>query len=219
LPFRDNGSRFVWDLPRSVEGVSERGVSEALSLDGPKSFYGTSKLASELLLQEYVYAYGMKGLINRCGIIAGPWQMGKVDQGVVTLWVRRHVDRSPLTYIGFGGEGKQVRDILHIDDLIELMRCQLASEQIWDGRMYNVGGGMDNATSLRELTVCCAELTGNELPIHSQPTTNAADVRIYVTDNGKVQSECAWRPRHSIADVVRNTYDWYCQHRHELPPA
>ena len=61
------------------------------------------------------------GVINRCGVIAGPWQMGKVDQGVVALWVAKHHFEQELSYIGYGGAGKQVRDVLHIDDLLELV--------------------------------------------------------------------------------------------------
>ena len=65
-------------------------------------------------------------MINRCGILAGPWQMGKVDQGVITLWVARHYFGRPLRYIGYGGQGKQVRDLLHVDDLFDLLVLQLA---------------------------------------------------------------------------------------------
>ena len=64
-------------------------------------------------------------MIDRCGVIAGPWQMGKVDQGVFTHWMLAHHFRNPLTYIGFGGEGKQVRDLLHVEDLVDLVERQL----------------------------------------------------------------------------------------------
>src|SRR5262249_36295214 len=90
IPFRENTSRFYWDTALHIPGFSEHGIAENFPLDGVRSFYGVSKLASELLLQEYIYTYNMTAIINRCGLLAGPWQMGKVDQGVVTLWVARH---------------------------------------------------------------------------------------------------------------------------------
>jgi len=61
------------------------------------------------LIEEYRAGFGLRAAINRCGVIAGPWQMGKVDQGVVSLWVLRHYFGKPLAYIGYGGAGKQVR--------------------------------------------------------------------------------------------------------------
>ena len=73
-------------------------------------------------------------MIDRCGVIAGPWQMGKVDQGVFTHWLLAHHFGRPLSYIGFGGEGKQVRDLLHVDDLVDLVeRAARATPSDWDG--------------------------------------------------------------------------------------
>ena len=104
-------------------------------------------------------------MIDRCGVIAGPWQMGKVDQGVFTHWMLAHHFGNPLTYIGFGGEGKQVRDLLHVEDLVDLVERQLLDPEAWDGRTVNVGGGRECSLSLRETTAICRELTGNEVPI------------------------------------------------------
>ena len=143
LPFTETDTRFRWDDVAGIRGFSARGVAEDFTLDGARSFYGTSKLAGEQLIQEYVFSYGMRALIDRCGVIAGPWQMGKVDQGVITLWVARHYFGRPLRYTGFGGQGKQVRDILHVHDLFDLLLLQLEAPERWDGRVYNVGGGND----------------------------------------------------------------------------
>ena len=70
--------------------------------------------------------YGVRALVNRCGVISGPWQMGKVDQGFIVLWMARHLFGGSLAYMGFGGEGLQVRDVLHVDDLYDLLAKQLA---------------------------------------------------------------------------------------------
>ena len=90
----------------------------------------------------------MPAVIDRCGVIAGPWQMGKVDQGVFTHWMLAHHFGNPLSYIGFGGEGKQVRDLLHVEDLVDLVERQLLDPAAWDGRTVNVGGGRECSLSL-----------------------------------------------------------------------
>ena len=118
----------------------------------------------------------MPAVIDRCGVIAGPWQMGKVDQGVFTHWMLAHHFGNPLSYIGFGGEGKQVRDLLHVEDLVDLVERQLLDPAAWDGRTVNVGGGRECSLSLRETTEICRRLTGNEVPIEPVAETRAGDV-------------------------------------------
>ena len=144
LPFTETDTRFRWDDVPGMPGFSGHGVAEGFTLDGARSFYGTSKLAAEELIQEYVHSYNMRALINRCGVIAGPWQMGKVDQGVITLWVARHCFERPLRYTGFGGQGKQVRDILHVHDVFDLLLLQL------DAR----NGGTAGFTTSAAATTC-----------------------------------------------------------------
>ena len=137
----------------------------------------------------------MPVLINRCGILAGPWQMGKVDQGVVTLWLARHVFDRELTYIGYGGQGKQVRDMLHTADLFDLLCRQFARPAAWDGRVYNVGGGSGVSASLLELTDMCRHITGKTVAVHSRPETSPVDLRIYITDNRRAAADFDWAPR------------------------
>ena len=71
-------------------GASEHGIAEHFPLGGARTLYGATKLAAELLLTEYADAFGVRAVIDRCGVIAGPWQMGKVDQGVFTHWLLAH---------------------------------------------------------------------------------------------------------------------------------
>jgi CDP-paratose 2-epimerase len=208
LPFCEEATRFRWPPDGRSPGFSAEGIAESFPLDGPRSFYGASKLASEILVQEYVYAAGMKALIDRCGVLAGPWQMGKVDQGVVALWVARHVYQRPLEYIGFEGTGKQVRDILHVDDLFALLVRQMQSLSRWDGGVYNVGGGERFSISLVELTELCRAITGCRVPIAANPRTNPMDLRIYVTDAGKAQRDFQWCPTRPVEEVVRDVYAW-----------
>jgi CDP-paratose 2-epimerase len=216
IPFREDATRFRWDLGKPVAGVTEDGVTEQFTLDGARSPYGATKLAVELLLCEYSWLYKMPVLINRCGVLAGPWQMGKVDQGVVTLWVASHLFKRSLKYIGFGGHGKQVRDLLHIEDLYELIVKQLSDTAKWDARPYNVGGGLNVSASLAELTRLCRDATGNTITIDSDSRTSPVDVRIYLTDSSRVSADFAWRPRKSVSDIVTDIAAWARQHESAL---
>jgi CDP-paratose 2-epimerase len=216
LPFVETKTRFRWDDVVGIAGFSRRGVAEGFTLNGARSFYGTSKLAGEQLIQEYVFSYGMRALINRCGVIAGPWQMGKVDQGVITLWVARHYFGRPLHYSGFGGQGKQVRDILHVYDLFDLLLLQLEAPERWDGQIYNIGGGNDVSVSLRELTELCIQETGKNVPIASVPETAGVDLRVYVTDTGKAEVDFGWRPTRGSARIIHDIRSWIEEHEETL---
>ena len=94
-------------------------INEEFDTEDPKSIYGFTKLASEMLIKEFSYAFNLKYIINRCGVISGPLQFGKQDQGFVSLWLWKHLNRKKLSYIGYGGKGNQVRDVLHISDLCD----------------------------------------------------------------------------------------------------
>lgn len=208
LPFEETESRFAWREPSGQPGCSPEGVSESAPLTGARSIYGATKLAGELLLQEYCHSYGLRGLINRCGILTGPRQMGKVDQGVVTLWVARHVYGVPLRYLGYGGEGKQVRDILHAEDLFTLLQRQVAALDTWEGQVYNVGGGREVSASLCELTSLCRDVTGNTVAITGSGETSPVDLRIYLTDARRVREAFDWAPRYDVRAIVEDIHAW-----------
>ena len=92
---------------------------------GARTIYGATKLSAELLIEEYRAAYGLRAVINRCGVIAGPWQMGKVDQGVFTYWMLAHHLRSPARVHRLRRPGQAGRDLLHVEDLVDLLAIQL----------------------------------------------------------------------------------------------
>lgn len=197
-------------------GASERGIAESFRTDLPRSLYGASKLASELLVQEYAASFGLRAIINRCGVIAGAGQFGKVDQGVFTLWVANHFFGKPLKYTGFGGTGKQVRDLLHPSDLFELIERQLAVIDGHSGQVFNVGGGLAGSTSLSELTATCVAEVGRTVPLASDTTTNAVDIPFYVSDNAKVASAFDWSPKRSVRDIVHDIHSWLQRDEAEL---
>jgi CDP-paratose 2-epimerase len=201
-------TRFELAAEQPVRGVSPAGISEDFPLEGHRTLYGATKLAAELLIEEYRAGQGVPAVIDRCGVIAGPWQMGKVDQGVFTHWILSHAFRRPLTYIGFGGEGKQVRDLLHVEDLVDLVERQLLAPGEWDGRTVNVGGGRGCSLSLRETTEICRRLTGNEVPIEPVAETRQGDVPVYISDCTRLFGMDEWRPRRDAERVLSDIHDW-----------
>jgi CDP-paratose 2-epimerase len=218
LPLERNVDRLA---PRSTPdrlGFSEAGIGENFSLAGARSLYGTTKLASELLIEEYRSMYGLRALIDRCGVIAGPWQMGKVDQGFVVLWVARHVFGGPLSYTGFGGEGLQVRDILHVADLFDLLTKQVSDIAALDGSIFNVGGGRAVSASLRELTRYCFEITGRSIEIGQVPDTRPADIPWYISDHRLVTNATGWKPRRNVETIVTDVHQWLTENRKQLEP-
>lgn len=218
LAYREDESRFVLLNGQAVPGASAEGVSEAFPLDGPRSLYGMTKLAGELMVTEYANAYGLRCAINRCGLIAGPWQMGKTDQGVIALWMAAHFFRRPLRYIGFGGTGKQVRDILHIADLCDLVREQVRSFGLYAGKPFNVGGGLSGSLSLREMTSLCEEITGNRIEIGCSPADRQADIRIFITDHSRLTQCSGWRPRRDARTVLGDIFEWIRAEQDRLGP-
>jgi CDP-paratose 2-epimerase len=218
LPVLELETRFEWDPATLTPGVSSEGVTEAMSLDGHRSFYGASKLCSEILAHEYAAGFGLRTLINRCGVIAGPWQMGKVDQGVFALWLAAHHFRRPLSYIGWGGAGKQVRDVLHVDDLADLIETQLRTPDTWNGGVFNVGGSRAISASLVEMTGLAQQVTGQRIAIGSIPDTPTVDVRIYLTDTSRLQARFGWRPARDLATIASDTHAWIRRHEHQLRP-
>ncbi|MBX2959211.1 MAG: NAD-dependent epimerase/dehydratase family protein [Flavobacteriales bacterium] len=208
LHFDINETRFTLSENQTLLGVSKDGISENFPLNGARSFYGTSKLSSEMLIQEYTEFYGLKSIINRCGVITGPWQMGKIDQGVVVLWLVKHYWKKELSYIGFGGKGKQLRDILHIEDLYRLINMQICDFNKFNKGIFNVGGGIDVSVSLSELTSLCQDITGNKIVINSIIENRLADIPIYVTDNSKINKLCGWEPTFKPREIIKDVFNW-----------
>lgn len=208
LALREAETRFELVAGQLLPGVSEAGIGEDFPLSGSRTLYGTTKLGAEMLLEEYRATYGLRAVINRCGVVAGPWQLGKVDQGVFTYWMLAHYFLMPLAYIGFGGSGKQVRDLLHVDDLLVLIDEQVCEPDRWDGITVNVGGGRQCSLSLLEATNECAALTGNRISVASSPAPRPGDVPVYISDCTRLHGLTAWRPRHGPREILADILAW-----------
>lgn len=218
IQYTEEANRFVMSPTQHIRGVSEKGLTTYFPLDGAKSLYGATKLASELMITEYTEFCGLRSIVNRCGVITGPWQMGKVDQGVVVLWMAKHFWKKALTYNGYGGEGKQVRDILHSKDLCRLVDYQLQHFDALNGKTFNVGGGVDCSISLKELTQYCEKISGNKITITPVPENRKADVRMYVTDNTEVTKVTGWKPEYTPELIMQEIHLWIAENEEQLLP-
>ena len=169
-----------------------------------------------MLIEEFSYAFNLKYIINRCGVISGPWQIGKQDQGFVSLWIWRHIIKKKLNYIGYGGYGNQVRDVLHINDLCELIKIQINNFNKINNKIFCVGGGKTSNTSLIQLTKICQKITGNKISIKKINKTSIYDVPYFVTDNLLVNKYYDWKPKKKIVDIVRDTYNWLIEYQKQM---
>jgi CDP-paratose 2-epimerase len=216
LQFVEQETRLAIAPTQSIPGVSEQGIAEDFPLQGYRSIYGATKLASELLIEEYHAAYQVPAIVNRCGVITGHWQMGKVDQGVFVLWMAAHYFQKTLQYIGYGGSGKQVRDLLFIDDLIALVNQQLTNFSDFNGEVFNVGGGLKTSLSLLETTQICQAITGKTIPIQSVPEERQDDVPIFITDSSKIMQRTGWQPTTDPAQALQRIYEWLRDYESDL---
>jgi CDP-paratose 2-epimerase len=213
IPLAESATRF-----EPADGLM--GISEDFPTVGAgfRSIYGSSKLAAELLVEEYAANCGVPAVVNRCGVIAGPGQFGRTDQGVFTLWVARHRFGGSLRYTGFGGSGKQVRDLLHPLDLASLIRKQRPYLADLAGQAFCVGGGQTGSVSLFEYSALCAEITGTTLDIPGVTESASVDIPWYVADSSLAASRFDWQPTRSPRQIVLEIDDWLCANEAQLRP-
>ena len=188
-------------------------INENFNCSSPKSIYGMTKFASEELIQEYSFAFNLKYIINRFGVISGPWQFGKQDQGFVALWMYKHLFKKNLSYIGFGGHGNQIRDVIHIDDVCEIILKQIKNIQKIYNHTFNIGGGIKNSISLKKLTKICQSITNNKIFINKIKKTSKYDIPYYVTDNKKIYKYYNWRPKKNLYKLMKDIYEWLLKNK------
>ena len=208
LRLDEHETRLAIAADQDVPGAGPDGIGEDFPLEGPRTLYGATKLSAELLIAEYAASFGIPTVIDRCGVIAGPWQMGKVDQGVFTYWMLAHHFGRPLRYIGFGGTGKQVRDLLHVDDLVDLVDDQIQRPDHWRGATVNIGGGPDVSLSLLETTQLCQELTGREIAVEPTDEERPGDVPVYISDCRRLTDLSDWRPQRDARAILVDILAW-----------
>ena len=192
IPLTDCGTRFGLDLSAALPaGVFAEGIGPEFSTAAPISLYGATKLACETLALEYGEAFQLPVWITRCGVLAGAGQFGTPDQGIFAYWINAHLRRRPLRYLGFGGSGKQVRDVFHPRDLAALLLSQTDEQRRGGQRIYTAGGGAAGALSLADLTAWCDARFGAHSP-SVDGTERPYDVPWIAMDSAAALSDFGW---------------------------
>jgi CDP-paratose 2-epimerase len=210
VTLRTNGSRYEpEDALIAKHGISER---RALDFHSP---YGCSKGAAEQYVLDYARTFGIPATVFRMSCIYGPHQFGTEDQGWVAHFVIQALRQRPLTLYG---DGRQVRDVLFVEDLVSAMfRAHEQIERI-TGHAFNIGGGGARTISLLELIELIDRCLGYRPPFRIEPW-RVADQRYYVSDTTKFETATGWRPRTSVAEGVERLAAWLVASRAVSVPA
>lgn len=198
----------VMDRGRRHEPVDPylavRGISEVQPLEF-LSPYGCSKGSADQYVLDYAHSFGIRALVFRMSCIYGPHQLGSEDQGWVAHFIRQALKGEPVTIYG---DGKQVRDLLFVEDLVRAMRLAHANADKLAGQAFNLGGGQANSTSLLDLLDLIERLTGQKPQVEWGPE-RLADQRWFVADTAKCRQALGWSPQVSIREGVQRLIDWY----------
>jgi CDP-paratose 2-epimerase len=186
-------------LPERPDGIAE---SEPLD---PRTPYGCSNAAADLYALDYARVYGLRTVVFRQSCVYGPGQLGSEDQGWVAWLLRAALRGESVTIFG---DGKQVRDLLYVEDLLDVYDAACAVIERSAGRAYNVGGGPDASLSVwYEFRDYLSELAGVE-PLAQFEAWRSGDQRVYVSDARRAASELDWRPRVSLREGLKRLCLW-----------
>ena len=219
------GAAFLYSSTNKVYGGMEqvvivekdgryayRDIPEGMIEETPLDFhspYGCSKGAGDQYVRDYARIYGLKTVVFRQSCIYGSHQFGIEDQGWVAWFTIATILGKPITLYG---DGKQVRDVLWVDDLIDLYQAAIDKIDIAAGKVYNAGGGLANTMSLRELLVFLEELA--EHPIRpTQADWRPGDQKVFVADCTRVQTELGWSPKIAPKEGVKRLWSWIHSNR------
>lgn len=190
------------------EPEDERLAAAGAGEDQPLEFlspYGCSKGSADQYVLDYAHSFQIPATVFRMSCIYGPYQMGSEDQGWVAHFVRQAMKGLPVTIFG---DGRQVRDLLFVGDLVQAMRTAQDNMQLASGEAFNIGGGTRNSTSLLELLRSIGDLIGREVDVE-WGAERLADQRWYVADTAKIMARLGWSPSTSISEGLRALHDWY----------
>jgi CDP-paratose 2-epimerase len=186
------------------------GVPESYPLDF-HSPYGCSKGTGDQYIRDYARIYGLPTVVFRQSTIYGPRQFGVEDQGYLSWFVIAAVLGKPITIYG---DGKQVRDMLYVDDLLAAYDVAIEKIDLAAGKVYNVGGGPENTTSIwRELGPKLESLLGQEIQVNWVSEWRPGDQRIYISDISKIKSELDWQPQVNFDDGISRIFNWVKENR------
>ena len=195
IPLKEKDSRYVY------EGVE--GISESIPIDHTgHTPYGASKYVGDIYTQEYARIYGMKTAVFRMSCIYGPRQFGFEDQGWVAWFIIAVLTKHPITIYG---NGKQVRDLLYVEDLVKAYD-KFAQSTIKHG-VYNIGGGPDNTISLLEFVEILKEELKNQ-PKISFADWRPSDQKVYISDISRIKKELRWEPTVNPQQGIKKLIEW-----------
>jgi CDP-paratose 2-epimerase len=203
----------VWREKLRYGCSNQEGTAETQPLDF-HSPYGCSKGAADQYVREYGRIYGLNTVVFRMSCIAGPRQFGNEDQGWVAHFLYSALNRKPVTIYG---NGLQVRDVLDVADLVRAFEAVRNLESPEQGRVYNVGGGPENAVSLLEAIAMIEELTGRKLET-SFDAVRPGDQAVYISNTRKLQMETGWRPQITVSQTLARIHQWWKQNRDLFAP-
>ena len=204
VELRLNGSRYE----PVDEHVRRLGISEAQPLDF-YSPYGCSKGAADQYIVDYARTFAVPGVVFRMSCIYGPHQCGTEDQGWVAHFLIQAMNRRAITLYG---DGKQVRDILFVEDLVDALLLARKNIRELSGQVFNLGGGPANTTSLLEILASIAELEGAR-PVVSWGNWRPGDQRYYVSNFAKFQTATRWKPKIGMEEGVQRLHAWLREFR------
>ena len=187
--------------------LNRKAVSEEQRLDF-HSPYGCSKGAADQYVREYSRMYGLPAVVFRMSCIAGEMQYGNEDQGWVAHFLYTALRGNPLVIYG---DGRQVRDVLHVGDLVLAFEAVRLSLPKTAGQIYNVGGGPENTVSLVELIDQISVLIGKRLT-YSHERRRPGDQLIYVSDFSKLNRDTGWKPGVSVEETLLAIHRFWKQH-------
>ncbi len=195
IPLQEIKTRYIY---KDIKGVTEDMLTD---LTGHTP-YGVSKLTGDLYTQEYAHLYGMKTAVFRMSCIYGSRQFGFEDQGWVAWFIIATLKNKPITIFG---DGKQVRDLLYVEDLIRGYEAFINSN-LRSG-LFNIGGGSENTISLLEFIDEIENLLGKRPKINFS-RWRISDQKVYISDISRIRKTLGWQPRISVKEGIRRLSDW-----------
>jgi CDP-paratose 2-epimerase len=202
LPTRKEEKRYA------LEGEWQQGIPETLSIDlCEHSPYGVSKTAADLYVQEYGHLYGVPTVVFRMSCIYGPRQWGVSDQGWIAWFAKAMLTGDPITIYG---DGRQVRDVLFVTDLVEAMDAAMNSG--FRGEVFNIGGGPDNTLSLLDAIEILEQATGRKADIRFGEW-RPSDQRVYVSNIEKARRMLGWEPTVAPQKGIAVLIEWLSAQR------
>jgi CDP-paratose 2-epimerase len=203
LSMRRANLRYVPTDEATASGIGEQ---RPLDFHSP---YGCSKGAADQYVRDYARTFGIPAIVFRMSCIYGPHQFGTEDQGWVAHFVIQALEGRPITLYG---DGRQVRDVLYVGDLVDAFRLAMQRMATESGQAFNIGGGPDNAVSLLELLDRIAEITGRRPDVRFD-AWRPGDQKYYVSDTTTFEQATGWRPKTGVRQGLQRLTEWLARKR------